>query len=213
MTFRFTAPLYPIVDVTPESRHPARVLATAVLSAGVRVIQLRAKRLPTRQLVGTARELKAITDLHGADLIVNDRADVALLVGAAGVHLGQGDLPPEAARRILGPNRVIGLSTHGLRELEVALATGVLDYVAFGPIFPTASKQNPDPVQGLAKLAEARRRCPLPLVAIGGITARRSPEVLDTGVDAVAVIGAISAADDPRAAALEFTTLRDRRRS
>lgn len=213
MTYGFTAPLYPIVDVTAESRHPAPVLAAAVLSTGVRTLQLRAKRLPTGRFVAVARALQAIAGAHGADLIVNDRADVALLVGAAGVHLGQKDLPPGAARRILGPHRVIGLSTHSLPELADALATGVLDYVAFGPIFPTASKENSDPAQGLEKLAEARRLCPLPLVAIGGITAERAADVLAAGADAVAVIGAISTAEDPRAAALEFTTPRDPRRS
>lgn len=213
MTYRFAAPLYPIVDVTAESRHPPAALAAAVLSTGVRTLQLRAKRLPTGRLVVLARALQAIAGAHGADLIINDRADVALLVGAAGIHLGQKDLPPGDARRILGPHRIIGLSTHNLPELADALATGVLDYVAFGPIFPTASKENPDPVQGLEKLAEARRLCPLPLVAIGGITAERAVQVLAAGADAVAVIGAISTAADPRATALAFRVPRDPRRS
>jgi thiamine-phosphate pyrophosphorylase len=213
MTFRFAAPLYPIVDVSPASRHPAAALATAVLSAGARTVQLRAKRLATGELVATARSLKAIADEVGAGLIINDRADVARLVGAAGVHLGQEDLSPEAARRLLGPDGIIGLSTHNLAELDAALATGVLDYVAFGPIYPTASKEKPDPVQGLGRLVEARRLCPLPLVAIGGITAERTADVLAAGADAVAVIAAICTADDPRAAALEFTAPRGRRRS
>jgi thiamine-phosphate pyrophosphorylase len=204
MTFRFAAPVYPIIDVSPESRHPPEMLAEAVLSAGVCMVQLRAKRLAACRFVETARSLKAVADRHGGKLILNDRADIALLIDADGVHLGQDDLPPETARRLLGPDRIIGFSTHNRAQIEAALRTRVLDYVAFGPVFPTANKENPDHVQGIEGLAEARRICPLPLVAIGGITAERVPSVLGAGADAIAVIGAISAADDPHAAALDL---------
>jgi thiamine-phosphate pyrophosphorylase len=141
--------------------------------------------------------VKALCDRHGAALIVNDRADVAKLVDAHGVHLGQEDLPPAAARRILGPSKVIGFSTHTPAQAEAALAEGVADYLAFGPIFPTSSKTNPDPVQSLDALRAVRRLCPLPLVAIGGITRENIAAVLATGADAAAVIAAIARVDDP----------------
>jgi thiamine-phosphate pyrophosphorylase len=116
------------------------------------------------------------------------------------VHLGQDDLPPAAARAILGPDKVIGFSSHNLDQVDAAIREGGIDYLAFGPIFATASKRDPDPLQGLAALAAARARCPLPLVAIGGITQATLAEVLAAGADAVALIGAIAGAADPREA-------------
>jgi thiamine-phosphate pyrophosphorylase len=213
--FRFPDRLYPIVSLAPVAS-PARAtrkrspdptlleLAEAVLAAGPRLIQLRAKGLPTGELVDLARRIKALCDHHGAALIINDRADVARLVDAAGVHLGQTDLAPQAARRILGPAKVIGYSTHSLAQLEAAVAAGAADYLAFGPIFPTGSKDDPDPVQGLPALREVRRACPLALVAIGGITRATLAEVLAAGADAAAVIGAIAAAADPARATREL---------
>jgi len=133
-------------------------------------------------------------------LIVNDRVDVAALVGAAGVHLGQEDLPAAAARAQLGPRAIIGLSTHDPVQLDAAVREGIADYLAYGPVFVTTSKARPDPTQGLAALAAARRRCPHPLVAIGGIDGDRLADVLATGADAVAVIAAIARAGDPEAA-------------
>lgn len=195
MPFSFPEPLYPIADADATSDVVA--LADAILAGGARLLQLRVKSAPTGLFVALAGAVKARTDRAGARLIVNDRADVAQLVGAAGVHLGQDDLPPAAARAMLGADAIIGFSTHDLAQVDAALRAGAIDYLAFGPIFATASKRDPDPVQGVARLAAVRARCPLPLVAIGGIGARNLADVIAHGADAVAVIGALAGAPDP----------------
>jgi thiamine-phosphate pyrophosphorylase len=189
--------LYPIADA--DSSRDVVALAAAILAGGARLLQLRAKRATTRELIALARAVRRLADRAGALLILNDRADVARLVGT-GVHLGQDDLPPAAARAILGPGAVIGFSTHNLAQLDAAVDAGGVDYLAFGPIFATRSKADPDPAQGVAALAAARARCPLPLVAIGGLTADTIPAIRAAGADAVAVIGAIAGAADPAAA-------------
>ncbi|MGD9763062.1 MAG: thiamine phosphate synthase [Candidatus Binatia bacterium] len=196
--FRFPDPLYPIADA--GSCADVVALAEAILSAGARLLQLRAKGCSTRAVIDLARAVKARTDRAGAVLIVNDRADIAQLVDAAGVHLGQDDLPPTAARAMLGAAKIIGTSTHTPQQADAALRAGAIDYLAYGPIFATHSKADPDPVQGLDALAAVRRRCPLPLVAIGGITAANARAVRTAGADAVAVIAAIAKADDPAVA-------------
>jgi thiamine-phosphate pyrophosphorylase len=209
VAFCFLQPVYPIADSLP--------LVQAILAGGAKLVQLRAKDLPTGELVALARAAQACAESAGALLIIDDRADVAQLTGAAGVHLGQDDLPPAAARAILGPDKVIGFSTHNIGQVEAALANRAIDYVAFGPIFPTTSKRDPSPVQGLSALAEVRARCPLPLVAIGGITASTLADVLAAGADAVAMIGAIVSAADPtqatRTLLAAVTTRRSRLRS
>jgi thiamine-phosphate pyrophosphorylase len=199
MAFRFPNPIYPIAD-GGAAAPPLDVIA-AVLDAGCRLVQLRMKDADTRTFIDVARAAKALTDRHQAALIINDRADIAQLIDAAGVHVGQGDLPLAETRAIVGPTRIIGTSTHTLAQLTDALRIGIADYVAYGPVFPTASKERPDPVQGVDVLRRAREVAPCPLVAIGGITAANIETVLATGVDAVAVIGAIGNAADPLAAA------------
>lgn len=196
MGFRFPQRLYPIVDSVR--------LAEAVLTAGCRLLQLRLKAQPTGAVVAVARTVQDLAARAGARLIINDRADIARLVGAAGVHLGQDDLPAAVGRELLGPAAVIGVSTHTPAQLEAAVRAGGADYLAFGPIYPTRSKDHPDPAQGLDGLRAARARCPLPLVAIGGITAATLPDVLAAGADAVAVIAAIAHAEDPAAAARDL---------
>jgi thiamine-phosphate pyrophosphorylase len=128
-------------------------------------------------------------------LIVNDRADVARLAGAAGVHVGQDDLPPVAARQIVGSEGIVGLSTHTAAEIEAAHSVPV-DYLAFGPIFATATKPDHELVVGCEGLRGARRRTQRPLVAIGGITPENAAEVIQAGADSVAVIGGWMAADN-----------------
>jgi thiamine-phosphate pyrophosphorylase len=131
----------------------------------------------------------------GGLFIVNDRADVAALCGADGVHLGQQDLPPEKARAVLDTGRIIGYSTHN-RE-QVALAAGLpVDYIAVGPVFATQTKQNPDPVVGLATVSEVLGLTAVPLVAIGGITLENAASVVRAGADAVAVAGDLIRASD-----------------
>jgi thiamine-phosphate pyrophosphorylase len=196
--FSFPHPLYPIVDTLGDPRLSHITLAHAMLDAGARLLQLRIKDQPTGRFVEFARAVKTAADHAGALLIINDRCDIARLIDAAGVHLGQDDLPVPAAREILGPNKIIGLSTHNRDQVEAAVRAGMATYIGFGPIFPTASKAHPDPVQGLDGLRRLHRRDALPLVAIGGITARTMPEVLAAGADAVAMIGEIVRADDVR---------------
>ena len=195
--FAFPDALYPIADA--DSCADVVALAAAILAGGAPLLQLRAKHASTRELIALARAVRAEADRAGARLILNDRAAVARLVGT-GVHLGQDDLPPAAARAILGPEAVIGFSTHSPAQMDAAVRAGSVDYLAFGPIFATRSKENPDPAQGVATLAAIRARCPLPLVAIGGVGADTIPGVRAAGADAVAVIGAIASAADPAAA-------------
>jgi len=194
---RFPSPLYPIVDAGIAGMHRVAELAGAIVAAGVPILQLRMKGFPTGTLVEVARRVKQITDGSGALLIINDRADVARLIDAAGVHLGQDDLAPAAAREILGEGKIIGFSTHNLDQLRSASSLACLDYVAYGPIFPTRSKENPDPVQGLEALREVAPLTPIPLVAIGGITLETIAEVRRAGADAAAVIGAVTNSSDP----------------
>jgi thiamine-phosphate pyrophosphorylase len=180
--------LYAIVDPARAGGRLPAVVARELLSAGVRLIQFRDKHASSRQLYETCAELKELLRGSGCSLIVNDRADVARATDADGVHLGQDDLPVEMARRVLAPDRLIGCSTHSVSQV-VEADRSTADYIAFGPIFPTASKENPDPVVGLEGLREARRVTRKPLVAIGGITQRNAREVLAAGADSVAVIG------------------------
>jgi thiamine-phosphate pyrophosphorylase len=198
MSFRFSQSLYPIADAS--ACRDVLTLTEAILAGGALLVQLRAKDLHSGDLVRLARKVLECTTRAGAQLIINDRVDVAKLIGATGVHLGQEDLPPAAARDILGPRAVIGFSTHNLAQVDAAIAAGAIDYLAYGPIFATTNKRNPDPLQGVAAVRDVRARCPLPLVAIGGITAKTLDEVLNAGADAVAVIGAIAHAPDPAAA-------------
>ncbi len=196
MSLIFPHRLYPIVDTLGDPTLSHVDLAAAMLEAGVRLVQLRVKDRPTREFVDLARAVKAVADRHGARLIVNDRADIAKLIDAAGVHLGQEDLPAQAAREILGAEKIIGVSTHNLEQAETAARAGIADYLGFGPIYATTSKERPDAVQGVEGLRLVRGRVRLPIVAIGGITVRTMPEVLAVGADAVAMIGEIVRAQD-----------------
>jgi thiamine-phosphate pyrophosphorylase len=182
------------------------VVARELLAAGVRLIQFRDKHASSRQLYETCVELKDLLRDTGCSLIVNDRADVARAMDADGVHLGQDDLPVEMARRVLARDKWIGCSTHSVAQV-VEADCSTADYIAFGPIFPTASKENPDPVVGLEGLREARRVTGKPLVAIGGVTLRNAQEVLAAGADSVAVLGDLLNAPNIRGRAREFLSV------
>jgi thiamine-phosphate pyrophosphorylase len=198
--------LYAIVDPARAGGRAPAIVARDLLSAGVRLIQFRDKHASSRQLYETCVELRGLLRDSGCSLIVNDRVDVARAADADGVHLGQDDLPVEMARRVLAPDRWIGCSTHSLDQVaEVDRSTA--DYIAFGPIFPTASKENPDPVVGLEGLRGARRVTRKPLVAIGGITLQNVRELLAAGADSVAVIGDLLNGPDIRARAREFMSV------
>lgn len=184
--------LYPILDTASLARLglAPEAAAEALLEAGVGLLQFRHKGHFSRNVFGTAERVRDLCRRARALFIVNDRADIARLLDA-GLHLGQDDLPPAEARRLLGPAHLIGFSTHNPTQFAAALEEPV-DYLAFGPIFPTATKQNPDPVVGLDLLPELARRAHRagrPLVAIGGITRQRAPHVLAAGADSLAVIG------------------------
>ncbi len=196
--------LYAIIDasLTEEPIPFARELA----AAGVKLIQLRDKKSPARHFFSVTQEMCALLLPLGVHFIVNDRADIAAMVGASGVHVGQDDLPVEDARKICKPPCWIGVSTHNIEQLKQAALTSA-EYIAVGPIFPTVTKENPDPVVGLELLREARRLTSKPLVAIGGITTGNAAQVYAAGADSVAVIGNLASADEPAARAREFLSI------
>ena len=191
----FTFPkIYPITDVRLSGlSHAEQVKRLA--SAGASLIQLREKHAPARDFFEDARSALDIARGQGTKLLINDRVDIAVALGADGVHLGQEDLPPDAARRLLGDGAIIGYSTHTIEQVRAAMLLPV-DYIAFGPIFPTVTKVNPDEVVGLRRLAEVRAAIPeTPLIAIGGISADNIRGVLSSGADSAAVIGAVISGD------------------
>jgi thiamine-phosphate diphosphorylase len=165
-------------------------IVARMLEGGARLIQLRDKEASAKELLEAARACLKLTRAAGATLIINDRVDVALAADADGAHLGQDDLTVAEARHLLGPNKIIGLSTHSLAQFRSALETSA-DYLAIGPVYATTTKENPDPVVGLSLIREARALTTRPIVAIGGITPERAPEVTAAGADCVAVISAL----------------------
>ena len=195
--------LYAILDATPAQSAASLVfLANKIADAGVQLIQLRAKRLPARQIYEIANALIAAAPAN-VKIIINDRPDLASIAHAAGVHLGQEDLPVTAARQICPPPQWVGISTHNLEQLRAANHTSA-DYIAVGPIYPTTTKENPDPVVGLDLIRAARKLTRKPLVAIGGITINSVPEVFRAGADSVAVISDLLNAPDPAQRAQEY---------
>ena len=173
------------------------------LSGGVRAVQLREKDLPGKELFLLAEKMRELTARHGARLLVNDRTDVAMAVGADGVHLGVLSIPPREARRLLGDDAIIGCSAHNERELMEAEEGGA-DFVTFGPVYATASKASFGPPPGVAALADACRKSRLPVFALGGVGPGNVGEVLGAGGFGIAMISGIIAARDPGAAAEEF---------
>ena len=169
-------------------------LAEALFNAGARIIQVRNKRGSSRELLEQVERILSFAP-HGAEIIVNDRLDVALIAGAGGVHLGQDDVPPVEGRRILGLDRIIGFSTHNLEQAMQAERLPV-DYVAVGPIFLTATKEQPDPVVGLENLRAICQAIRKPVVAIGGIKLENAEDVLKAGATSVAVISDVLSAPD-----------------
>lgn len=186
--------VYPITDVRLTGLTHAEQVAR-LIQGGATLIQLRDKNLSPREFFHQAQAAIEVARPHDVRIIINDRVDIALALHADGVHLGQNDMPPQAARAILGDAALIGYSTHNPAQ-AISAGTLPIDYLAIGPIFPTLSKNDPDPVVGLAGLKEVREAVKdLPLVAIGGITAENIHVVLKEGADCVAVISAVL--DDP----------------
>lgn len=188
--FSFPGRLYPITDISRSGLSHADQVAQLV-EGGAQLIQLREKNLSPRAFFEQAGTALALAHSRGTKIIINDRADIALALGADGVHLGQNDLSATAARNLLGPDAIIGVSTHNVNQARIARALPIT-YIAIGPIFGTATKKNPDPVVGLDGLREVRSTIgDIPLVAIGGILKENAHSVLEAGADAIAVIAAI----------------------
>lgn len=216
--------LYPIVDATCFAVNPELIVfAEQLLDAGCTLLQYRNKSGSARLMLEQTRELRSLLGSHpktvnyatlragtqvprpathpSVRLIMNDRADLALIAEFDGVHVGQNDLLPESVRRIIGAERWLGVSTHNPEQVAEADRTSA-DYVAIGPVFPTISKERPDPVVGLEGVRRARQLTRKPLVAIGGITRANAASVIEAGADSVAVISDLLR--DPRKSAEEF---------
>jgi thiamine-phosphate pyrophosphorylase len=198
-------PLYAILD-RQLLKTPVVKCAKELVAAGIELVQYRAKELTPRAYFADCASLAEALATVNARLIINDRADIAAMVGAGGVHVGQDDLAPLEARKICGSGRWVGVSTHNLEQVRAA-AHAPVDYIALGPIFPTSSKKKPDPVVGTSLIREARKLTQKPLVAIGGITRENAPEVYGAGADSIAVIRDLLDAGDPAARARDFLAI------
>jgi thiamine-phosphate pyrophosphorylase len=185
-------------DVCERAGWALTEYAAACFDAGARFVQIRAKALPGRAFLDHATAIVERSRQYGALVVVNDRADIARLAAAGGVHVGQDDLGPAQVRAVAGTGVIVGLSTHTPAQLETALASPI-DYAAIGPVYSTATKATGYERVGLERVREASRRAGgLPIVGIGGITLERAPAVIGAGAAAVAVIGDLLATGDPR---------------
>ena len=207
MTRRFDPTLYLVTD--PELARGRRLsdVVGAAVRGGVTLVQLRDKHAGGRALLETARALKSVLDPLGVPLLVNDRVDVAHAAGV-GCHVGQSDLPAAAARAILGPDAILGVSLDDPEQAR-AIDPAQVDYVAHGPFAATATKADAGGAVGAEGLAAARRLTGLPLIAIGGIDARNAAAAMRVGADGIAVVSAIIAAADPEAASRELRAVID----
>ena len=191
--------LHVITDTTLQSQYTHAQLAELAIAGGADTVQFRQKIGTTRELVRTAQEMQAICAQNGVPLIINDRADIALAVGAKGVHFGQDDMPVTIGRRILPAETIIGASARTEEKILAAISEGA-DYIGFGPIYGTTSKRDAETAKGLARL---RRMCEIaacPVIAIGGITIDTAAEVIRAGAHGIAVISAVCAHPEPQVA-------------
>jgi thiamine-phosphate pyrophosphorylase len=202
-------PFYPILDADLLNLRGIAVVAAAeaLLEAGARILQFRHKSFLSRKAFEEASRISELCRSGGVLFVVNDRADVAMLLNA-GLHLGQDDLAPADARKILPAPNIIGFSTHNEQQLRAG-DTEPVDYLAIGPIFATGSKLNPDPVVGVDRLRNLRLLTQKPLVAIGGITRELARQVFDAGADSVAIIGDLYSAPSLRERAKEWIAISD----
>lgn len=190
-----TSGIYAIADADALAPTPVAAAVAAMAGEGVRWIQVRGKRLSGSDWYRLLDECCRAASGSGADLWVDDRADLAALFPVTGLHVGQADLPPGAARRVVGPGVRIGLSTHTEEQVEAADSDPDVDVIAVGPVFPTTGKERPDPVVGLDFVRQARARTGKTLVAIGGIGAGNVAQVLAAGADFAVVLGAVCRGD------------------
>jgi thiamine-phosphate diphosphorylase len=189
---RLPSHFYAMID--PAGGHEPVMLAETMLDAGARIMQLRLKDAPGRDFLAAARAIADLCRKRGATLIVNDRVDIAILANAHGVHLGQTDLPLDAARRIIGNDKMIGISTHNVEQARAAEGGGA-NYIGFGPMYPGGLRNNAAG-KGLDELRSIRAALKIPIVAIGGISEARVVETLAAGADAVAIITDVVNASD-----------------
>jgi len=184
--------IYLISDRNVSALSHAKIASIAV-SSGIRTIQLREKQMSKREIFEVAVDIRKITAVHEATFIVNDYIDIALAAGADGVHLGQEDMPVNDARKVMGRGKIIGISTHTLRQAVLAQESGA-DYIGFGPMFHTTTKNAGSP-KGLRALRKIRNHITIPIVAIGGITRQNINEILEAGADACAIASGILSGD------------------
>jgi thiamine-phosphate diphosphorylase len=188
-------PIYPITDKKLACRPTHLSILKELARGGAELVQIRDKSTPSEELLRDLRRCVEFADERGLILIVNDRCDLAASTRASGVHLGQDDLPPAAARIVLKGNGIIGLSTHSLAQVRQSVDLP-LQYIGFGPVFGTTTKENSSPALGLRRLADACRLSLVPVVAIGGISLEEVRPVLDAGAASAAVISALMSARD-----------------
>jgi thiamine-phosphate pyrophosphorylase len=192
--------LYLCTDRFLSKGRPIAAAVEAAIAGGVTMVQIREIEVETREFCDIAREIQTVTRRHKIPLVVNDRVDIALAIGADGLHLGQTDMPLETARRLVGKSMFIGVST-GTVEEALSAERGGADYLGVGAVYPTGSKANTGGAIGLERVREIRAAVKLPFVAIGGINPLNAMDVLAAGADGVAVISAIVSQPDIRAAA------------
>jgi len=189
-----------LTDTCLQNRFSHAELAELAIAGGADTIQFRQKEGATRMMIRAAEQMQDLCKKAGVTFIVNDRVDVAVASHADGVHLGQDDFPIPLARRLLGEEAIIGGSAGSMEEARQCLLEGA-DYIGFGPVYPTTSKEDAGPAAGLSLLKQIVEAIPLPIIAIGGITADNTPPVIKTGVHGIAVISAVCCQKDPRDAA------------
>ena len=192
--------LHVITDTVVQSRYSHEELARMALSGGADTIQFRMKTGSTRDMIDTAKIMKELCEKVNVPLVVNDRVDVALASGAHGVHLGKTDFPIYIARKILGNDKIIGGSAQNVEDAMKCAEEGA-DYIGFGPIYSTTSKEDVGFVKGIILLQELISRVPLPVIAIGGIDENNAAEVMRSGAHGVAVISAVCCRENPENAA------------
>lgn len=195
--------LYVVTDAQLSRGRSHREVTEAAIRGGATIVQYREKNASTRQMIDEALELHDLCRAHGVPFIVNDRVDVALAVDADGVHVGQDDMPASLARKLIGPDKILGVSAENAEQARAAVAESA-DYVGAGAIFVTATKADANKPINIAGLLKIARACTIPMVGIGGINASNAASVIRTGADGIAVVSAIVSADDVERAAQEL---------
>jgi thiamine-phosphate pyrophosphorylase len=195
--------LHLLTDIVLQARFSHVELTELAIAGGADTIQFRQKSGATREMIEVARQMKKLCEESGVKFIVNDRVDVAIAAGADGVHLGQDDFPIPLARKLLGEGRIIGGSAATIAEARKCLSEGA-DYVGFGPVYPTTSKEDAGPVSGIDILKRVAGTISLPIIAIGGVSTENIPEVIRAGAHGIAVISAVCCQEDPERATREL---------